>query len=74
MQAWFAYRFLANFGWGTTVRPPSRPNYYDLKNKKMLDLMGVYMGGKNESAPFVFSQLKTEKTEMVYTFITAADT
>ena len=23
IQAWFAYRFLANFGWGTTVRSPS---------------------------------------------------
>ena len=36
--------------------------------------MGFYMGGKNESAPFVFSQLKTEKTKMGYTFLTAADT
>ena len=35
-------------------------------------LMWFYMGGKNESAPFVFSQLKTEKTEMGYTFITVA--
>ena len=26
------------------------------------------------SAPFDFSQLKTEKTEMGYTFLTAADT
>ena len=26
-------------------------------------LMGFYMSGKNESAPFVFSYLKTEKTE-----------
>jgi len=25
--------------------------------------MGFYMSGKNESAPFVFSYLKTEKTE-----------
>jgi len=32
------------------------------------------MGGKNESAPFLFLQFKTEKTEMGYTFITAADT
>ena len=30
IQAWFAYRFLANFGWGTTVRSPSRPKYYVL--------------------------------------------
>ena len=30
MQARFAYRFLANFGWGTTVRSPSRPKYYVL--------------------------------------------
>ena len=37
-------------------------------------LMGFYMGGKNESAPFIFSQLKTEKTEMGYTFLTAVDT
>ena len=37
-------------------------------------LMGFYMGGKNKSAPFVFSQLKTEKTEMGYTFLTAVDT
>ena len=36
--------------------------------------MGFYMGGKNESAPFVFSQLKTEKTEMGYTFLTAVGT
>ena len=36
--------------------------------------MGFYMGGKNESAPFLFLQFKTEKTEMGYTFITAADT
>ena len=34
--------------------------------------MGFYMGGKNESTPFVF--FKTEKTEIEYTFITAADT
>ena len=37
-------------------------------------LIGFYMGGKNESAPFVFSQLKTEKTGMGYTFLTAVDT
>ncbi len=37
-------------------------------------LMGFYTGGKNESTPFVFSQLKTEKTLMGYTFLTAADT
>ena len=36
--------------------------------------MGFYMGGNNESAPFVFSQLKTEKIEMGCTFLTAADT
>ena len=37
-------------------------------------LMGFYKGGKNKSAPFVFSQFKTEKTEMGYTFLTALDT
>ena len=36
--------------------------------------MGFYTGGKNESAPFFFSQLKTKKTEMGYTFLTAVDT
>ena len=101
MQAQFAYRFLANFGWGTL----SRPKYYDLKNvrwivhtirKNINDekntsfslpvwdtnmwfwgrgrfLMRFYIGGKNESASFVFSQLKTEKIEMGYTFLTALD-
>ena len=27
-----------NFGWGTTVRSPSRPKYYDLKNSVLLRL------------------------------------
>ena len=36
--------------------------------------MGFNMGGKNESTPFVFSQLKTEETEMGYNFLTATDT
>ena len=35
---------------------------------------GILHGRKNESAPFVFSQLKTEESEIGCNFLTAVDT